>query len=114
MLTQFKKIINKEKLIHSNNTVLVAVSGGVDSMVLLDLLIQAKDEMNLELLVGHFNHGIRDEEADEDAKFVEQCAKQHNLQFFTEKVDVPDHAQKAKISQGRFFFASFLLDAQKK
>jgi tRNA(Ile)-lysidine synthase len=64
---------------------ILAVSGGVDSMVLLDLLVkQAKSQKpkakSLELIVAHFNHGIR-LEADEDEKFVELSAKRLGLVF---------------------------------
>jgi tRNA(Ile)-lysidine synthase len=56
---------------------IVAVSGGVDSVVLLDLLAQQKD---LELVVAHFDHGIRADSAD-DAKFVEGLAKKYGFVF---------------------------------
>ena len=55
----------------------VAVSGGVDSVVLLHLLNKHKD---LELIVAHFDHGIRSESAD-DKKFVEELAKKYGLIF---------------------------------
>ena len=51
----------------------VAVSGGVDSVVLLDLLANSEDFKN-KIVVAHFDHGIREESA-EDAKFVEDLAK---------------------------------------
>jgi len=56
----------------------VAVSGGVDSVVLLDLLRQNKD---LELVVAHFDHGIRSNSA-ADRFLVEQVAKRHKLPFY--------------------------------
>lgn len=58
-------------------TYVVAVSGGVDSMVLLDLLAGQK---NLGLIVAHFDHGIRSE-SDEDRRFVAKAAKTYGLQF---------------------------------
>lgn len=76
--------------------ILVAVSGGVDSVVLLDLLARGKlanflkDEnlqskiLNLKLLVAHFNHKIH-READRQEKFVEQLAAKYGLEFFGSK-----------------------------
>jgi len=56
---------------------ILAVSGGVDSMVLLDLLSQRKD---VELIVAHFDHGIREESA-EDAAFVSSVANKYGLRY---------------------------------
>ncbi|HEY5695687.1 MAG TPA: tRNA lysidine(34) synthetase TilS [Candidatus Saccharimonadales bacterium] len=56
---------------------LLAVSGGVDSVVLLDKMVQ---ESKHELIVAHFDHGIRPESAD-DARFVEGLAKKYGLPF---------------------------------
>jgi len=73
--------------------ILIAVSGGVDSVVLLDLLAKKKLEKfigyqlrttNCELLVAHFNHKIH-READRQEKFVEKLAKKYNLKFFAGK-----------------------------
>lgn len=55
----------------------VAVSGGVDSVVLLDILTKQPE---LELIVAHFDHGIREDSA-EDRKFVESLARKYNLPF---------------------------------
>lgn len=56
---------------------IVAVSGGVDSVVLLDILSKQQD---LELVVAHFDHGIREDSAD-DRQFVESLAKKYGLVF---------------------------------
>lgn len=55
----------------------LAVSGGVDSMVLLDLLTKQPD---IELVIGHFNHGIR-KEAAKDEEFVRQKAAEYGIRF---------------------------------
>jgi tRNA(Ile)-lysidine synthase len=64
-------------------TYIVAVSGGVDSVVLLDML--AKTHSNL--IVAHFDHGIRDESAD-DAKFVGELATKYGLKFETKREEL--------------------------
>ena len=60
---------------------ILAVSGGVDSVVLLDMLSKRPD---LELIVAHFDHGIRDDSAD-DAEFVVGLAEKYSLDFETKR-----------------------------
>jgi tRNA(Ile)-lysidine synthase len=59
----------------------VAVSGGVDSAVLLSLLAGERTRWELELLVAHFNHQLRGKEADADEAFVGQLASRYGLPF---------------------------------
>lgn len=63
---------------------LVAVSGGVDSVVLLDMLASEKSHR---LIVAHFDHGIRDDSA-ADARFVQELAKQYHLPFVTTREEL--------------------------
>ena len=56
---------------------LVAVSGGIDSVVLLHMLVQEGEH---DLTVAHFDHGIRDDSA-ADARFVEELAAQYGLPY---------------------------------
>ena len=56
------RIINhfvKSNLIQPNDKIVVAVSGGMDSMFLLFILIELRKTMNIELVIGHINHNIR-------------------------------------------------------
>ncbi len=63
---------------------IVAVSGGVDSVVLLDMLVKANGH---ELIVAHFDHGIRKDSA-ADARFVRALAERYGLPFETERVEL--------------------------
>ena len=67
--------------------VLVAVSGGVDSIVLLHALTGLRDELGLVLSVGHVHHGLRGAEADADARLVEEAAEHRGLAFRLARVD---------------------------
>jgi tRNA(Ile)-lysidine synthase len=78
--------------------VVVGVSGGADSMALLHLFVQVRDEMGLAPHMIHVHHGIRGEEADEDAVFVEQIAQLWQVPFTVQHVDVPALAQEHKLS----------------
>lgn len=78
----------------------VAVSGGVDSVVLLDLLAAQKD---LSLVVAHFDHGIRDDSA-ADADFVAELAQKYDLPFVTERVELGEGASEAAARELRYTF----------
>jgi len=62
-------------------TLVVAVSGGVDSMCLLDLLVRAAAGQRLALVVAHVHHGLRGEEAERDLRLVESRARAYGLPF---------------------------------
>ena len=65
----------------------LAVSGGVDSLVLFDLLVRLKDEMELRLSVCHVDHAMRDASAD-DARYVASLCEMRGIDCHTERVDV--------------------------
>ncbi|MBT3923868.1 MAG: tRNA lysidine(34) synthetase TilS [Nitrospina sp.] len=77
-----------QKLVVPGDRVLVAVSGGVDSLALLYLLEQFSKAMGYELFVAHLNHLARGEESDEDAMFVEKVAKELSLPVFVDRIDI--------------------------
>lgn len=78
----------------------VAVSGGVDSMVLLDLLSKKN---KLELIVAHFDHGIRTDSV-KDKQLVENVAHAHGLEFVTEKGELGADASEATARTARYSF----------
>lgn len=95
------KVLNTIKefnLIDNEDNVVVGVSGGPDSMVLLYLLLHAKKHMDFNILVAHVNHGVRGDEALEDEQFVRRKAKELNLPYFSTNVDMVAYGQKHKIS----------------
>lgn len=108
---KFAEFCVRHQLIRSNDYILVAVSGGVDSVVLLQLLVSAATDLQLNLDVVHVNHMIRGKEADRDQAFVEDLSEKYHLQCFSRKLNVPKFvAQKglseeegARILRFRFF-----------
>jgi tRNA(Ile)-lysidine synthase len=89
MKHKVKNFIQKENLLSPGDRVLVAVSGGPDSVALLHLLYELRDELRLQLEVTHLQHGIRGEEAKEDARFVAELAASLKLPFHLKEIDLP-------------------------
>jgi tRNA(Ile)-lysidine synthase len=76
--------------------VVVAVSGGADSVGLLRTLVDCAAEIGLVLAVAHVHHGIRGAEADEDARFVALLASGLGLEFYLHRVDTPGVTREKK------------------
>jgi tRNA(Ile)-lysidine synthetase-like protein len=79
---------------------LVAVSGGIDSVVLLHKLVTAGEH---ELVVAHFDHGIREDSAD-DARFVEGLAKHYGVPFVTRREELGQKAGEEQARTRRYAF----------
>ncbi|HIU11364.1 MAG TPA: tRNA lysidine(34) synthetase TilS [Candidatus Onthocola stercorigallinarum] len=75
-----------EENITDNSKVIIACSGGPDSMCLLNLLIKLKEKKNLELIVAHVNHKLRSV-SDNEAKMVEDYAKKNKVTFELQELD---------------------------
>lgn len=93
--------------------IVVGVSGGPDSVCLLDILNKLKDKYNFEILVAHVNYGIRGEEADGDEKFVEELAKKYSLKIEKLKLDslkIDDSNLESGLRDIRFDFFEKLIN----
>ena len=89
--------IKKYNLITSGDTILVAVSGGPDSMCLLDNLLKLKDVLEVkEIVVAHLNHMIR-QEAKEETEYVEEFCNKNNIRCFVKYEDIIKEAKEQKI-----------------
>lgn len=89
--------IKKYNLITSGDTILVAVSGGPDSMCLLDNLLKLKDVLEVkEIVVAHLNHMIR-QEAKEETEYVEEYCNKNNIRCFVKYEDIIKEAKEQKI-----------------
>lgn len=92
------KTIQKYNLIQSGDSIVIGVSGGPDSMTLLNVLINLKQKLGIsKIVVATVNHMIR-EEAEEETKFVENFCKSHGIEFYLKKVDVQEEAKSKKTS----------------
>jgi len=89
-----KKIIEKYGMISPGDKILVAVSGGPDSVCLLHILNRYAREMALELHIIHINHGIRKRESKREEKFVSDLACGMGLPITVKSLDVPTYARR--------------------
>lgn len=99
MICKVKETIEKYSMLKRGETVAVGVSGGADSICLLNILSKIRDEYGIFLKVVHINHGIRGKEADADEEFVKNFCKSFDLEFVSFHVDVPSLSKKLKISE---------------
>ncbi len=90
--------IRKHKLLKAGDRVAAAVSGGADSVAMLRLLLELRQELGMVLSVIHFNHQLRGAESDADEHFVAELAQRHELQFHCASGDVVRHATEQRLS----------------
>jgi len=95
---KIQKFTKKHNLISPGDRIVAAVSGGPDSVFMLHYLLRVKKFMNLSISMVHLHHGIRGEEADEDAAFCKKIAQTYNLPYLEIHQDVPGVARKKKLS----------------
>ncbi len=98
-MTPSKVLANIEqyKLIAAGHTVVVAVSGGIDSAALLHILCELRASLAIRLHIATLDHGLRGEQSKRDLKFVEQLAKERQLPFIGGYADVPKLAEEKGI-----------------
>ena len=85
-----------QEFVRPGDRVGVAVSGGADSVALLLLLLELREELGVVLSVVHFNHKLRGKASDADEKFVAKLAAKHGLQFHSASADVAKRAKKER------------------
>ena len=93
-VAKIRRHITEHHLLQKGDKVLVALSGGADSVALLHILNSLKEELAIALYAAHFNHGIRGEEADRDESFCKALCEKMDVYFFTFQADVPSIAKR--------------------
>ncbi|MCH5297943.1 MAG: tRNA lysidine(34) synthetase TilS [Ruminococcus sp.] len=91
--------IEKYRLISSGDIIVVALSGGADSVSLLDIICSFKEKYNLTIYAAHLNHNLRGEEAERDENFCKILCENYDVQLFTKSVDIRAIASGQKISE---------------
>lgn len=92
-----RQYIWDNRLLQNGQTIIVALSGGMDSVALFYVLNNLKEELGISLICAHYDHGIR-ETAKRDALFAQELAERHNVPFYLGKGDVPKYAKEKNIS----------------
>lgn len=90
--------IREHKLITTGEKVVVAVSGGSDSVCLLHILLNLRKELKIELHIAHLNHQLRGAESDADADYVAELAKKLDIPATIEKRDVKGYQARERLS----------------
>jgi tRNA(Ile)-lysidine synthase len=94
LLQPFQDFIKKNQLFSPEDKVLIAVSGGIDSVCLCRLF----HESSYSFAIAHCNFGLRGKESDDDQSFVEKLAKKYNVPFFVKKFNTIEFAAQNKLS----------------
>lgn len=97
-LERVNKKIKKYKMLKLKDRVLVGVSGGPDSICLLQILNKLKAEYGLRLFAFHLNHKLRGKESDGDEKFVKQFCQSRKISCRVKRFAVREYAKKKKLS----------------
>ena len=83
LLRLFKENIEKERLFHARDILLVAASGGIDSVVLCDLCRQS----GFQFIMAHCNFQLRSKESERDEIFVKAIAQKYGARLFIKRFD---------------------------
>lgn len=94
LLKKFTDFIKKENLFQPKDKLLLAVSGGVDSVVLCELCKQT----GFDFVIAHCNFQLRGEESKRDEQFVRELTKKYNVEIFVKKFDTEKYAEENKLS----------------
>src|SRR5690625_4328290 len=85
------KFIEKHQLLTKNSTVLIAVSGGPDSMALLHFYQSIREEWNLKIVAVSVDHQLRGHESKADVAHVKKFCKMWNVEFVATSIDVQSY-----------------------
>lgn len=97
MKARFKNFIYKNNLLADCSKILLAVSGGPDSLAMLDLFLRLQNEFEIEIAVAHLDHMFR-KESKSEADFVESFTQKRGLRLFRKQVNLPEIIRKNNFS----------------
>jgi tRNA(Ile)-lysidine synthase len=91
---RFEEFLSSKRLVTPGSHLLLAVSGGIDSMTMVHLFMQIQHRLQLTFGIVHVNHTLRGDEANGDEEFVRSYAGSLALPFFATRVDTMEHAHR--------------------
>ena len=95
---EFLNFIKEKELINVGEGIVIGLSGGPDSVCLLNLLCSIREELDLKLAAVHINHMIRGEAADGDELYAKELCKKLQVNFYSKRIDINKYAKENKIS----------------
>ncbi|WP_163195367.1 tRNA lysidine(34) synthetase TilS [Clostridium thermarum] len=98
MLQKVIDFINKYSMLNKGDRVIVALSGGPDSVCLMHMLNEVKEIYDIEIYGAHVNHCLRGEEADEDEAYAERFCRSLGVEFYSKKVDINEMVKRLNLS----------------
>ena len=98
LIEKLLRFNDRHRLFSRGQSILVGVSGGVDSVVLLHLFDRIRESWQLGIYVAHLNHQLRGDEADKDEAFVAELCQKMNVPCYSERWDVSTYARAHKLS----------------
>ncbi len=99
MLLKIQETIAKENLIKKNENILIALSGGPDSVFLFHILRILKDSLSFSLYASHINHMYRGEDAYKDESFVTELCNQYGIKLFIKRKNATEYAKELKLTE---------------
>lgn len=98
VIGKIKSLAAENKMLCKGDGVLVALSGGADSVCLLHSLLKLEKELGITVFAAHLNHMIRGKEAERDERFVTDFCRKNKVKLFKKSVDVPKLAKELGLS----------------
>lgn len=99
LVNKVKQYIRQHNLIEENDTVIVGLSGGADSVCLLRLLAECKEQLKVHIVCVHVHHGIRGKDADDDERFVRKLCEKRDVELYVYKKNIPEICRKTHESE---------------
>lgn len=99
MINAVLQTIERYRMLQNGDTVIVALSGGADSVALLHALYSIKEKYNLKLFAAHLNHQLRGDEAERDEIFCKILCEKYNTHLFVRRIAIKTLADERKISE---------------
>ena len=97
MYRRIEQYCKKYRILEQDSRVVIGISGGPDSVCLLDFLCKIRREKNLTLYGVHIHHGLRGESADQDEQFTRQLCKQYEVPYYCFYEQVKERAEREKM-----------------
>ena len=94
MIAKILDYADENKMLPGRGVVLVCVSGGADSMCLLEVMRHISYSRRFDIVAAHYNHSLRGEESDRDETFVMNVCEEHGIPFYSDRGDVLGIAKK--------------------